>query len=468
MVYEGVVPPMAVVPVSAKAQLTLPAGLVLDSPLVESSRVAQQQQQKQEPGQDQPLAGTNNALVPPAAASTSLEDVDSSLTPGGQDILPFPSSIISSFFMSLPNSELEPEPSSYLDPLEKILTKVERVGAASRVSEEAAAEMEALMMIGSEGENTNAVDGSNIFIALSKQDQSDDKKANVVLPMANEGVAVKSPVPMHLYPDAPKSALKISPPSSKDQQRQGQKLEQDKRDSVVASQTSLKVGGQEEEQDKDASTNYQTAPSASPRPQFRMPALDPISIVLMGASVPGQQNQNEQQQQQQEPEAPLLPWSKPPPNFPPSIAAIIAASASAVSTNNPAATDPFSTIFVHRDPNRTLGYNLMGLHWILYLVAQGLVIFLLVTLFLGVLILTEFVLDREDEDLVQIQYLYWSRVVGIVSATIVSAVHGSLLSGYVMLEEHTDWIAKAAVGAIVVYWVGMAWIMNRMTGPLPY
>ncbi|KAF9538217.1 hypothetical protein EC957_007093 [Mortierella hygrophila] len=468
MVHEGVVPPRAMVPVSAKAQLTPPTGLVLDSPLIESSRVSQQQEQKQEPGHDQALTGTNNAQVPPPAASTSLEDVDSSLTPGGQDIRSFPSSIISSFFMSLPNSEPEPEPSSYLDPLEKTLTEAERIPAATGVSEEAAADMEALWMFGSEGENMNAVDGSDIFIVLSNQDQSDDKKANVVLPMANERVSIKSPVPMHLYPDAPKSALKILPPGSKDQQRQGQKLEQDKRDSVVAGQTYLKVGGQEEDQDKDALTNSQTAPSVSPPPPpFGMPALDPISIVLMGASEPGQQNQNEQQHQQ-EPEAPLLPWSKPPPNFPPSVAAIIATSASAASTNNPAATDPFSTIFVHRDPNRTLGYNLKGIHWILYLVAQGLVIFLLVVLFLGVLILTEFVLDREDEDLVQIQYLYWSRVVGIASATIVSAVHGSLLSGYVLLEEHTDWIAKAAVGAIVVYWVSMAWIMNRMTGPLPY
>ncbi|KAF9137580.1 hypothetical protein BGX30_010093 [Mortierella sp. GBA39] len=373
--------------------------------------------------------------------------------------------------MSLPNSELEPEPPlpSYLDPLEKILTEVERIAAATGISEEAAADMEALWIFGSEGESTDAVDGSDIFVALRKQDQSDDKKANVVLPMANEGVAVKSPVPMHLYLDAPKSALKVTPPVSKDQQRQGQELEQDKHDSVVAGQTSLKVGGQEEEQDKDASTNSQTAPSASPPPPpFAMPALDPISIMLMGASAPDQQNQNEQQQQHQEREALLLPWSKPPPNFPPSIPAIIAASASAASTNNPVATDPFSTIFVHRDPNRTLGYNLKGIHWILYLVVQGLLIFLLVTLFLGVLILTEFVLDREDEDLVQIQYLYWSRIVGIASATTVSAVHGSLLSGYVLLEEHTDWIAKAAVGAIVVYWVGMSWIMNRMTGPLPY
>ena len=133
----------------------------------------------------------------------------------------------------------------------------------------------------------------------------------------------------------------------------------------------------------------------------------------MGAGAPGQQNQNEQQQQQ-EPEAPLLPWSKPPPNFPPSIAA----SASVASTKNPATTDPFFTIFAHCDSNCTLGYNLMSAHWILYLVA----------LFLGVLILTEFVLDREDDDLVQTQYLYWSRVVGIALATIVSAVHGSLLS----------------------------------------
>lgn len=458
MVHEGVIPMRAMVPVSAKAQLTPPAGLVLDSPTVGSS-VVQQQQQEQEPGQDQALTRTNDAQVPPPPPGTSLEDVDSSLTP--EDILPFPSSIISSFFMSLPTSELGPEPASYSDPLEKILTEVERIAAATGVSEEAAADVEVLGMIGSEGESTEAVDGSDIFVALSKRDQSDDRKANVVLPMANEGVVVKSPVPMHLYPDAPKSALKVSPPGPKDQQPQGQELEQDKRDSVVASQTSLKVGGQEEEKDMDASTNSQKAPLASPPPPLAMPALDPISIMFMGSGASSQQSQREQQQQQ-EPEAPIIPWSKPPPNFPLSIAAIIAASASPAST-----TDPFSTIFAHRDSNRTLGYNLMGVHWILYLVAQGLLIFL-VTLFLGVLILTEFVLDREDDDLVQIQYLYWSRVVGIASATIVSAVHGSLLSGYVLLEEHTDWIAKSAVGAIVVYWVGITWIMNRMTGPLPY
>ncbi|KAF9324380.1 hypothetical protein BGZ91_002985 [Linnemannia elongata] len=407
MVHEGVAPSRAMVPVSAKAQLTPPAALVLDSPTVETSRVAQQQQ-KQESGQDQALTETNNAQVPPpTAAVASLEDLD-----------------FSSFFMSFPTSELEPELSSYL------------------------------------GES--AVDGSEIFVAVSQREQSDNKKANVVLPMANGGVAVKSLVPMHLYPDAPKSAFKVSPPGPKDQQPQGQELEQDKRDSVVAGQTSLNVGGGEEEQDKDALINSETAPSALPPLQFAMPSLDPISNTLMGAGALGHQNQNNRQQQQG-PEAPLLPWSSPPPNFPSSIAA----SASEASTN-PTSTVPFSTIVAHRDPNRTLGYNLMGIHWIIYLFAQGILIFLLVTLFLGVLILTEFVLDREDDDLVQIQYLYWSRVVGIASATIVSAVHGSLLSGYVLLEEHTDWIAKAAVGAIVVYWVGMTWIMNRMTGPLPY
>lgn len=465
MIHEGVVPTRVTVPVSAKVQLTPPAGLVLDSATVGSSRVAQQQQQKQEPGQYQALTRTNNALVQTAAASTSLEDVDSSLTPGGEDTPSFPSSIISSFFMSLPTSELGPEPPSYLDPLEKILTEVERVAAATGVSEESAADVELLRMIGIEGEGTEGTDSNDIFVAMGKRDQFDDEKANVVPPMANEGVRVKSPVPMHLYPDAPKSALKVTSPGPKSQKPQGQELEQDKRDSVVTGQTSLKVGEQEEEQDKDASTNSQTAPPVSP-PPFAMPSLDPISPMLMISGAPGQQNQNEQQQQH-EPEAPLLPWLKPSLNFPPSIAAIIAASDSAASTN-PVTTDTFSTIFAHRDSNRTLGYNLMGVHWILYLVAQGFLIFLLVTLFLGVLILTEFVLDREDDDLVQIQYLYWSRVVGIASATIVSAVHGSLLSGYVLLEEHTDWIAKAAVGATLVYWVSMTWIMNWMTGPLPY
>ncbi|KAG0048500.1 hypothetical protein BGZ83_006563 [Gryganskiella cystojenkinii] len=114
------------------------------------------------------------------------------------------------------------------------------------------------------------------------------------------------------------------------------------------------------------------------------------------------------------------------------------------------------------------GFNLVGMYLTLFIASQCFLVFLLVTLFLGVLILTEFVLDREDEDYAQLKYLYWGRVIGIATATIVSAVHGSLLSGYVIIDGHSDWIAKAAVGSICIYWVSMTWIMNKMTGPLPY
>ncbi|KAG0293029.1 hypothetical protein BGZ98_002378, partial [Dissophora globulifera] len=112
-------------------------------------------------------------------------------------------------------------------------------------------------------------------------------------------------------------------------------------------------------------------------------------------------------------------------------------------------------------------YDLQVLHWTLYIGAQGFLVFLLIMLFLGVLVLTEYVLDREDEDFAQLQYLYWARVVGIASATIVSAVHGSLLSGYVLLDGQSDWIAKAAVGAICMYWVTMTSVMSKVVGPLP-
>ncbi|KAF9430971.1 hypothetical protein BGZ94_001315 [Podila epigama] len=125
------------------------------------------------------------------------------------------------------------------------------------------------------------------------------------------------------------------------------------------------------------------------------------------------------------------------------------------------------TIFVH-SWSAAPGYNLAGLHLMLFIAANAFLVFLLATLFLGVLILTEFVLDREDDDLVQIKYLYWGRVIGIATATIVSAVHGSLLSGYVLLDGHSDWIAKAAVASIFFYWVSMTWLMGKITGPLPY
>ena len=114
------------------------------------------------------------------------------------------------------------------------------------------------------------------------------------------------------------------------------------------------------------------------------------------------------------------------------------------------------------------GFNLAGMYWTLFIASQAFLIFLLVTLFLGILILTEFVLDREDEDYGQLKYLYWGRVFGVAVATIVSAIHGSLVSGYVIIDGHSDWIAKAAVGSICIYWVSMTWVMNRITGPLPY
>ncbi|CAO3567678.1 unnamed protein product [Mortierella alpina] len=114
------------------------------------------------------------------------------------------------------------------------------------------------------------------------------------------------------------------------------------------------------------------------------------------------------------------------------------------------------------------GYNLAGLHWVLFVAAQGCLILLLLLLFLGVLIMTEYVLDREDEDLVRLKYHYWARILGIATATVLSALHGSFISGYVLLDGVSDWIAKATVAAICGYWLSMTWVMNRVTGPLPY
>lgn len=457
-----------------------PSGLTLDSVMLKPLRVPQQQQQGQDPKQQDHASSSSTPVTnvqipePAPAASTSLEDVGSSLPQGDDDVLPFPSSIMSSLFKSLPISELGPDPESYLDPLGKIFAEIERIEASTGFSAEATADVKALRMIGSSS-NRESIDAvsDEIFVAMSKQDLSRYTAPNVVLPLVNSageeegrGVITKSPTPMHLYPNAPVSALKASSPSESEgrqqpplplqQPQEELELSQNKRDSVVAGQTALKIGGQE-----DASIDPQTLPLSNTPPPATLsylgiPALDPISIILIG----GQQNKQQKQQEQegQQPEESLLPWSKTPPYLLPPI----------VTSGNPNAADPQTSIFGPRDPNKTLGYNLAGVHWLVYLFSQTLLIFLLFTLFLGVLILTEFVLDREDDDLVQIQYLYWSRIVGIASATIVSAVHGSLLSGYVLLEEHTDWIAKAAVGAIVVYWVGMTWIMNRMTGPLPY
>ncbi|KAF9581251.1 hypothetical protein BGW38_001797 [Lunasporangiospora selenospora] len=115
-----------------------------------------------------------------------------------------------------------------------------------------------------------------------------------------------------------------------------------------------------------------------------------------------------------------------------------------------------------------LGQGLETMHWTFFLAAQVALVLLLTMLFLGVLITIEFVLDREDDDLVHFKSLYWGRILGIAMATVVSAVHGSVLSGYVLLGEPSDWIAKATVGAIVVYWASMTWLMSRIMGPLPY
>ncbi|KAF9356401.1 hypothetical protein BGX26_005309, partial [Mortierella sp. AD094] len=98
------------------------------------------------------------------------------------------------------------------------------------------------------------------------------------------------------------------------------------------------------------------------------------------------------------------------------------------------------------------GYNLVGLHWIIYIGTQAILVFFLFVLFLGVLILTEYALDLEDDDIANLTHHYWARVVGIIMTTVVSAVHGSLLSGYVIMDGQSDWIAKAAVGATCLYW----------------
>ncbi|KAF9114023.1 hypothetical protein BGX27_000289 [Mortierella sp. AM989] len=114
------------------------------------------------------------------------------------------------------------------------------------------------------------------------------------------------------------------------------------------------------------------------------------------------------------------------------------------------------------------GYNLVGLHWIIFVGTQAMLVFFLLVLFLGVLILTEYALDLEDEDIANLTYHYWARVVGVVMTTVISAVHGSLLSGYVIMDGQSDWIAKAAVGATCLYWGAMTWATNRVAGPLPY
>ncbi|KAG0066671.1 hypothetical protein BGZ90_001304 [Linnemannia elongata] len=114
------------------------------------------------------------------------------------------------------------------------------------------------------------------------------------------------------------------------------------------------------------------------------------------------------------------------------------------------------------------GYNLESVHLLLFFVAQTALLVLLTTLFLGVLIMTEFVLDREDEDVAKARWYFWGRVLGVITATVISAIHGSFLSAYVLLDGQSDSIAKAVVGTILFYWIGMIALMNRTMGPLPY
>lgn len=165
-----------------------------------------------------------------------------------------------------------------------------------------------------------------------------------------------------------------------------------------------------------------------------------------------------------------------------SIAALIAATASTAMTTSTAtimtptepetesgSTDSHSPLLHLESRNYTRpGYNLAGIHLLLFLAAQTALFVLLTTLLLGVLIMTEFVLDREDEDVAKIRWYFWGRIFGLITATVVSAVHGSFLSAYVLLDGQSDCIAKAVVGAILFYWVGMIALMNRTTGPLPY
>ncbi|KAF9121005.1 hypothetical protein BGW39_010923, partial [Mortierella sp. 14UC] len=271
----------------------------------------------------------------------------------------------------------------------------EQIAAASGVTQESAAAVEELM-----GTANSIAGGGDMDAHVEAEAETVDEimsaaaamglRRRVVSVAAAPGggdVVVKSPVPMHLYPFAPASALEVSTDSIEQQpqlpQEQGQQppQQQDKRDSVVGGQTALKVGGQEEDASSQNDSQAQP-PSTLP---FTIPQLDPISIILIGA--PGQQGQEQQLQQHQEQgqgqelQEHLLPWSEPPLYYPPAIAAIIAASANDDSNSNNLSP---SLYFDNHDPNRTLGYNLVAL---------------LFTLFFGVLILTEFVLDREDEDL---------------------------------------------------------------------
>ncbi|KAG0257639.1 hypothetical protein BG011_003854 [Mortierella polycephala] len=263
----------------------------------------------------------------------------------------------------------------------------------------------------------------------------------------------KSLVPSHLLDPSKMYELEDSYQEQDPQQRQGR----DK----TSKQTSLSViqHGVQSVEDKPISdtpisaTVVSSSPSSSAPPEDSqdeldstpptLPSLDPLSIAPLHSPIPVPSD------------PPLNPPSDP-------------LSSSSPNKDSIPSPDSNPNAFFHHHPNSTMDSSLANLHWMLYIASQGFLMFLLVLLFLGVLILTEYVLDREDEDFVQLKYLYWSRIIGIAVATIVSATHGSFLSSYVLLDGVSDWIAKAAVCAICFYWLNMTWIMTYMTGPLPY
>ncbi|KAF9196025.1 Methyltransferase-like protein 21A [Haplosporangium sp. Z 11] len=260
----------------------------------------------------------------------------------------------------------------------------------------------------------------------------------------------KSLVPSHLLDPSKMYELQDSHQEQDSQQRQGRDMTS-KQTPLYVNQHGVQSVEDKSISDTPISAAVATSPPSSSAPHEGsqdelnstppiLPPLDPLSTVLLHPPIP----------------APADPPLNPP--------SALLSSSSPNKDSIPSPAPNFSTFF-HHHPNSTMDSSL---YWILYIASQSFLMFLLVLLFLGVLILTEYVLDREDEDLAQLKYLYWSRVIGIAVATIVSATHGSFLSGYVLLDGVSDWIAKAAVCVICFYWLNMTWIMNYMTGPLPY
>ncbi|KAG0228343.1 hypothetical protein BGW41_003442 [Actinomortierella wolfii] len=119
---------------------------------------------------------------------------------------------------------------------------------------------------------------------------------------------------------------------------------------------------------------------------------------------------------------------------------------------------------------RTGFYSIAGFMTVFFVGSQVALIGLLTMLFLGVLILTEFILDREDDetDPQRRCKLYWARGCGIAVATVASAFHGSMLSTYVLLDGQSDWICKAVIVAIAFYWPAIITLMKRVTAPPPW